>query len=83
MVAQTESLKVGDPCFYDVVDLFEENSHDSKDLEKEHEVLNKDEDDVTAMSLRLQKLITISSSTMDASGEKASSHKLSRLERRL
>ena len=65
---------------YDVVDLFEE---DSEDLEKEHEVLDKHEDDVTATSLRLQKLITLSSSTMDAGGEKASSRKLSRLEHRL
>ena len=49
----------------------------SEDLKKEHEVLDKHEDDITAMSLSLQKLITISSSTMDAGGEKASSRKLS------
>lgn len=65
---------------YGIVDLFEE---DSEDLEKEHEVLDKHEDDVTATSLRLQKLITCSSSVMDAGAEKASSRKLSRVERRL
>ena len=65
---------------YVIVDLFEE---DSEDLEKEHEVLDKHEDDVTPTSLRLQKLITCSSSVMDAGTEKASSRKLSRVERRL
>ena len=65
---------------YDIVDLFEE---DSEDLEKEHEVLDKHEDDVTATSLRLQKLITLISSTMDTGGEKTSSRKLSRIERHL
>lgn len=60
---------------YEIVDLVEE---DSEDLEKEHEGLDKHEDDVTAMSLRLRKLITYSSSTTDAGSEKASSRKLSR-----
>ena len=56
---------------------------DSENLEKEHEVLDKHEDDVTATSLCLQKLITCSLSVMDAGTEKASSRKLSHVECRL
>ena len=65
---------------YEIVDMFEE---DSEDLEKEHEMLDKHKDDVTATSLRLQKLITCSSSVMDAGTEKASLRKLSCVECRL
>ena len=65
---------------YEIVDLFDE---DSDDLEKEHEVLDKHEDDVTATSLRLQKIIANSSSAMDAGNKKALSRKLARVERHL
>ena len=52
-------------------------------ISRKHEVLDKHEDDVTATSLRLLKLITCSSSVMDATTERASSRKLSCVERRL
>ena len=65
---------------YEIVDLFDE---DSDDLEKEHEVLDKHEDYVTATSLRLQKIIANSSSAMDAGNKKALSRKLARVERHL
>ena len=65
---------------YEIVDLFDE---DSADLEKEHEVLDKHEDDVTATSLRLQNIIATSSSSVDTGKKKALSRKLARVERRL
>ena len=64
---------------FEIVDLFGEE--ESEDLEKEHEVLDKHEDDVTAALLRLQKL-TMSRRT-NAGSEKLLSRKLTRVLRRL
>lgn len=63
---------------FEVINLFEEQS---PDLEREHEVLDKHEDDVTAMSLRLQKLVTPNSVTGYI--ERGLSRKLAWVERRL
>ena len=64
---------------FEIVDLFGEE--ESEDLEKEHEVLDKHEDDVTAALLRLQKLTT--PRRTDAGSEKLLSRKLARVLRRL
>ena len=64
---------------YEIVDLLEEGP----DLEKEHEVLDQHEDDITATSLRLQRLVAAKSSTVGTGSERTSSRKLTRVERRL
>ena len=65
---------------FGVVDLLDE---DSEEMEKEQEALDKHEDDVTSASLRLQKLVKLSPSSVDTTGEKQSSRKLARIQRRL
>ena len=57
---------------------------DEDELEQEHEVLDRHDDDVASLTVRLQKLMTASSSsaTPDA-GKKAPTRKLSRLDRNL
>ena len=62
-----------------VANLFEE---DSADLENEHKVLDRHEDDIAATFLRLQCLVTGNHSGT-TNQEKALSRKLSRVERRL
>ena len=62
----------------EIVDLLEE---ESEDLEKEHEVLDKHEDDIADITLRLQKLVKPSSSPANVGCEKVPSHKLARVQR--
>lgn len=63
-IAKLESL---DKDFRSIhYDLFDEGP----DLEKEHEVLDQHEDDVTAASLRLQRLVAVKSSTVDAGSKR-------------
>ena len=62
----------------DVIDALEEHS---PDLEAEHEVLDKHENDVSAASLHLQALAKPSSRSDDVSGVRPLSRKLSRAKR--
>ena len=64
---------------FEIVDLFGEE--ESEDLEKEHEVLDKHEDDVTATSIRLQKLVAPRAKSVGAGVEKLLSRKLGRVQR--
>ena len=64
---------------YEIVDQLEEGP----DLDREHEVLDQHEDDVTDASLRLQRLIAAKPSAVDAGSERASSRKLARVESRI
>ncbi len=66
---------------FEIVDLFAEDK--SEDLEREHEVLDKHEDDMTATSLRLQRLITLAPGSVDSGSEKPLSRKLGRVQRHL
>lgn len=67
---------------FDVVDLIDDE--EMEELEKEQEVLDKHDDDVASIALRLQQLISKSGSPADTIGvRKSSSRKLSRLERSL
>ena len=64
----------------DVIDLIEE---ESDDLDKEHEVLDRHEDEISTASLRLRSLMKSISSSADSSSTRPLSRKLSRVERRL
>ena len=65
---------------YEIIDLFDE---DSDELDKEHETLDRHEDDVTATLLRLQRIIAASSLTVDDGTKRALSRKLAHVERHL
>ena len=63
---------------FDIIDLLEEGSDN---IQKEQETIDNHEDEITAASLCLQKLVKPSLSSTDASGEKQLSRKLARVER--
>ena len=63
---------------FSIIDLLEE---ESGDIDREQEILDKHEDKVVSMTLRLQKLVKSSSLATDTGSEKPSARKLARMQR--